>query len=397
MQRLDDVSDSQDSGHLRRETVNDLEERNRRDIAPENPGIIGRLCQCCIQLFSNLLSKRLDNGMLSDHYWRSLQRRLDALLLWADGHDVLNGSLDHGLQESRRIRVTLLECLRRVLVILAYRNIDWNISGGTAADVGLGLSTAILSRSNERSALLYNGKVRIVLVETDEEISALKRVERDHSDKTSDESSDESSDDEDGERESLNPTTEVSPIIGDLKRYTECLIDLDSTLRWPAKDPAAPRLTSRLPHEYFAEPIRIRYPKAADALVQRLGKGNWERFLRCQEARELNEAPAGSRIDQIDEPDLSEESTWEPIWELSSFHDSGIGSSAQVSNAYEPILLSTARTSACGLVGAFPPLPKEGMAGLPFRCLCCSRMVQIDAHRVWRYVSLFARLASTHI
>ncbi|KAF2136283.1 uncharacterized protein K452DRAFT_280213, partial [Aplosporella prunicola CBS 121167] len=126
-------------------------------------------------------------------------------------------------------------------------------------------------------------------------------------------------------------------------------------------------------HHYYAEIINARFPLAKPALVEVLGKRNWERFQRIQKIRDENEHK------NILAHEIENES---------KFHDSGLGTSAsanstngeEMSMYAETILSKRAKYSHKHL----PPLPEDGRKGKPFTCEICNRSVSIQRTQAWR-------------
>ncbi|OCL08617.1 hypothetical protein AOQ84DRAFT_275333, partial [Glonium stellatum] len=142
-------------------------------------------------------------------------------------------------------------------------------------------------------------------------------------------------------------------IVEDVKTYTQCLMDLSSSIDCPARDPEyhdqvpkLPALEKRNAHDYYADLIRIKFPKASVDLVKYLGEANWERYRRLEAERatnastEMQDAVAGS-----------------------IFHDSGMGSSVPPRTIYAATDTSYMSSLADGDRPRIPPLSEDAKKG----------------------------------
>src|SRR6187549_3177331 len=80
-------------------------------------------------------------------------------------------------------------------------------------------------------------------------------------------------------------------ISDDLKTDIECLVKLEPIFNNPLLDPE-PEATAQaspvswMPHQLFIDKIENWFPQADVQLLSRLGKANYERWLRCQAERD---------------------------------------------------------------------------------------------------------------
>lgn len=189
--------------------------------------------------------------------------------------------------------------------------------------------------------------------------------------------SDDSSDSEFGD---LN-TDSINDVLEDLRVDTTCLLDLEPLLCNPIlqtdPEPTAVLDATRItwcPHQPYSDKVSVRFPMATDVLVNRLGKANYGRYLRCQEQKAINEL-GDIQPDQIASGGLDSAS--------SRFHDSGIGSSLPTtSSAYAETVMSYGMGE--GRKVRVPPLPNQAKEGLPFSCVACGKLVKIATNSAWK-------------
>lgn len=164
----------------------------------------------------------------------------------------------------------------------------------------------------------------------------------------------------------------IREALEDLRTDSACLLDLEALYRSPIAH-ADHKPTTLIttwdawsPHRAYSDKISIRFPQAADDLVQRLGKANYERYLRFQEQRHSN-GPADL---------LSDDAS-------SKFHDSGIGSSLPTSAfSYANTVMSYGAGE--GRKVRFPPLPARAKEGHPFECVSCGKWLKINNNSAWK-------------
>lgn len=174
----------------------------------------------------------------------------------------------------------------------------------------------------------------------------------------------------------------VSNMAATLATLADCLVCLNPSEQ-SAKDDYnqhsghCTMIEDRPPYLYHVELIRSKFANASPSLLERLGKCNWERYLRLQERRETIK---------------DEEHLWsEEMESKSRFYDSALGTSmpaqselgSSVSTYAETVVSSRAASSHQKL----PKLPVEGRMGKKFICQVCNRVVAIQYSRDWKYVS----------
>jgi hypothetical protein len=189
-------------------------------------------------------------------------------------------------------------------------------------------------------------------------------------------SSDESSDFE---------SDSIEEMVQDLLNDTLCLLELDPLLKSPvldakdAKDRVAfhDNTINWAPHHVYSERVKSRFPQAMEPLILRLGKANYERYLRCHEDRE-SYADDNAGIAENALSVLARSSTVDG----SKFHDSALGSSMPSASSYAETIMSYEGNE--GRSVRVPPLPLQGRAGNPFLCVACGRSVLITNNSAWK-------------
>jgi len=109
------------------------------------------------------------------------------------------------------------------------------------------------------------------------------------------ESSSDSSDSDSDASGSRHVPTALSHLAEDVKMHIDCLTDLSIALEFPAEDPVETddvpstlRVEQRAAHDYHADLILAKFPKAQIELAETLGKISWDRYQRMQQEREYN-------------------------------------------------------------------------------------------------------------
>ena len=92
-------------------------------------GIVGRLSQGCIDLYSILLGKVKEDLSFTQRESKILERNYHILLLWADGHEVLSGQLDGVLQKSKDLQRTTLLTLNSLSKVIYKREFPLRVFG----------------------------------------------------------------------------------------------------------------------------------------------------------------------------------------------------------------------------------------------------------------------------
>src|ERR1700761_7482645 len=170
-------------------------------------------------------------------------------------------------------------------------------------------------------------------------------------------------------------------ILAELAGLTRNLIDLSSALDNAIVDPeyvneipAQPTDLALAPYQFYSNCIREKFPRAAEDLIEYLGKANLERYRYILAQKE--------HANEVDEAIVVEEPTVERNRSAPTFHDSGIGTSLQKS-AYAPTMASSLASTEAGGEFKYPPLPKGAKDGLPFECDGCGRQVVIKSRSLW--------------
>lgn len=175
----------------------------------------------------------------------------------------------------------------------------------------------------------------------------------------------------------------VPNMAATLGTLVDCLISLNPSLEQSAKDDSKDQfghfavIEDRPPYLYHAELVESKFPNASRPLLERLGKCNWERYLRLQERREMIKDGENLQNEEIESK--------------SRFTDSALGTSmpaqsesgGSVSTYAETVVSSLAASSHQKL----PKLPREGRNGKRFICQVCNRVVAIRYSRDWKYVN----------
>lgn len=303
--------------------------------------------------------------------WNRLRRSLSTLALWADGHDALNGRLDHILEKSKSLRYTTLTILLSLSSTLSMRKyvVIW-IKPHT--DRKIGLSKVVLAHSEDaQRSLLMRTQIHVLREQTRWILSELDQSA--HTDNDSDSSSDEEC--QDG----------IESIIKEVKAYTQCLVDLNETLQCPASDQEyeertpTMRLEKRNAYDYYADLVMAKFPKANLNLVECLGKANWQRYQRMQAGRANNATAEEVTAEELPRSKAAS----------SEFRDSGIGTSIPAwPSSYAPTIISFVSSFSSGERVPIPPLPLEARNGQAFECIACGKSVRATTNREWRQATL---------
>ncbi|KAF2865319.1 hypothetical protein BDV95DRAFT_507335 [Massariosphaeria phaeospora] len=174
-------------------------------------------------------------------------------------------------------------------------------------------------------------------------------------------------------------------IVEEMKTYTQLLVDLSSALECPATDagpreePSTLRLEKRAAFDYYADLILSKYPKASSALVECLGKANWDRYQRMQMERYTN-----LRLHTEKAEEQTESLATKSRLAGSDFVDSGLGTSLPAQSAYAETVISFMSSMSGGKQIQVPPLPSEARDGKPFECCACGTQVRAVTNREWR-------------
>ncbi|KAK7920295.1 hypothetical protein PG985_008317 [Apiospora marii] len=296
------------------------------------------------KLYSDILAEISAQGAVPPPVLTSLQRSHDSLKLWAHGYDVVGGRLDGSLYRSRRAKIGTFRLLRSVCQTLTNRLLP-------LIDI-------------DQRPVIYSDSCEVSLV-----VERLKGyIEEDTED----------SDDDTESETSIDDDEDPSEIAEDLKTDVQCLLDLgyrfyEQPIRRASRTSEPASVPPLLAHPdslivIWTEKIRSRYPFCRPDVVQVLGKGQHERIIRCQQARNRNSL-ARLAISGSDDTSAKPAST--------AFRDSALGSS---------IPAETVLSYAGGYGGSVrvPPLPEDAANGTPFECVGCGRMKTITNKSAWK-------------
>ncbi|QYT04574.1 hypothetical protein H0G86_011476 [Trichoderma simmonsii] len=278
----------------------------------------------------------------------SIERSCSALILWSDGFGIAQGRLNSTFNKSRKLRYTALKNLVHIGRVLIERLVP-------AVDIS----------SEKLQALCSSAELNI------EAAAGLVTEEscRQSDDSSSDAASNFSDDD-------------IYEIAEDLKTDTLVLSGLDPLLKYPIFDAQheniieSHALSTWGPEKSYSDKIGNRFPRADVSLTLYLGRANYERFLRCQEAREYQEEEEPLPI--VNQEAGTHAGT---IISNTKFHDSGVGTSIGLTMSYAETTMSYNHD---GQSVRIPPLPKEAKAGSPFTCIACGRTVIITNNSAWK-------------
>lgn len=175
-----------------------------------------------------------------------------------------------------------------------------------------------------------------------------------------------------------------SEIAEDLKTDVQCLLDLgyrfsEQPVRRAQRSsgPASAPVLQVNPDTLLVtliDRIRSRYPSCNPDLVQILGKGQRERYIRCQEERSRN------RLARLANSSLEEATTGKPASTV--FRDSALGSSIPTASKYAETVISYAGGQGGSV--RVPPLPEGAFKGTPFECIACEKLVTITSKSAWK-------------
>ncbi|KAK0757231.1 hypothetical protein N5P37_009947 [Trichoderma harzianum] len=278
----------------------------------------------------------------------SIERSCSALILWSDGFGITQGRLNDTFNKSRKLRYTALKNLVHIGRVLIERLVP-------AVDIS----------SEKLQALCSSAELNI------EAAAGLVTEEscRQSDDSSSDAASNFSDDD-------------IYEIAEDLKTDTLVLSGLDPLLKYPIFDAQhehiieSHALSTWGPEKSYSDKIGNRFPRADVSLTLYLGRANYERFLRCQEAREYQEEE--EPLPMVNQEAGTHAGT---IIANTKFHDSGVGTSIGLTMSYAETTMSYNHD---GQSVRIPPLPKEAKAGSPFTCIACGRTVIITNNSAWK-------------
>ncbi|KAI0101570.1 hypothetical protein GGR51DRAFT_530147 [Nemania sp. FL0031] len=325
-----------------------LSEAPQNNQKPDERTLTARLCGENLELFREILKISTREGyQMSESELVSLERSFGRLKLWSDGYGVAAGHLDEVFTGSRMLRISALKLLGSLATTLTDRLVPrlTGSSGSTQEP----LSTCIL-----------------------EVKSLLERIETQEDESSSSNASYEFESDS------------VDEIAQDLLTDTLCLMELDPLLKNPILDQRDDEkvalydeTTNWDPHYLYCERVRSRFPQATNPLIFRLGKANFERYIRCQDERV---SQAGVTANDAEDALLAHYHA--SSVDGSKFYDSALGSSLPSTSNYAETIMSYGGTK--GHSVRVPPLPPQGKTGDPFLCVACGRSVRISNNSAWK-------------
>ncbi|KAK1759052.1 hypothetical protein QBC47DRAFT_97977 [Echria macrotheca] len=313
-------------------------------LEPADRSLVARLCADVLDLLHEVARRAPKCDSVPKSVSVGLERVRGLITLWSDGYGIKDGNLDHVFTKSRSIRRSTLKVLSSIANTLVNRLIP--------------LSDIESDRLNE---------LAIKLTATNAETSYAIHSNDQGSD--SDSSSDASYD----VRED-----NLKEVLEDLKVDAQCLMDLDPLFKNPALDLSltkqkAAETIEWAPEKAYCEKVQQRFPQASISLVHRLGKANWDRYLRLQYQRNTTHEPSESAPQDVDTGTVAG----------SKFHDSGMGTSLPTASSYaETVMTYTAGTD--GEKIRIPQLPEDAKRGESFECIACARLIRATTTTSWK-------------
>ncbi|KAI0411103.1 hypothetical protein F5X98DRAFT_64653 [Xylaria grammica] len=318
--------------------------------------LIARLCVETSVLFKQIIKLLFNDGIPSLEPHRiSLQRSFSRLIMWSNGYGIADGLMDEVFAKSRSLRCSVIHLLASIATTLTDR---------------LLLLQVVPSKLIQEIPQHTLNEIRLLTAEG--------LVEGDESDDGAslrDDSSDSDSDD-------------LAEVALDLETDTICLVEMDPVLKSPVLDTSHDKekgahyssLLMWSPHQSYCERIESRFPQAENRLVLRLGRANYERFMRCRKMREAQEERDAVPESMESVPLVLTQA--KTVYGSSNFHDSALGSSLPTTSSYAETIMSYGGKD--GNHTRIPPLPVEGRAGQPFTCIACGRSVLAPNNSAWK-------------
>ncbi|KAJ5564040.1 hypothetical protein N7513_000282 [Penicillium frequentans] len=337
-----------------------IESQVEHSADESNVDFVESLYQACSVSLIHLWHSRL-RFMSHGPRLNTLKKDVANLRLWEE--NFLTGRLDVILQQPSRLKTNVVENLKGIgeILICYFLGSDENMINPQIE------SSSIRNLVEELRSLLDNAAIFL-----------------------SDEEKSNSSSDEDTSDDSSSSTDRELHRYGRLHSYVVCLMDLV-----PAIERHALCLQQRVAHlPYsndsvfhmseralpFATRISDRFTTAPTALVEKLAKANWERFLRIRE--------------QVEEEDGGDTTTqFKPY---SIFHDSGIGTSNPKGSQYAATAAShKSFLSISEEQSQYRPRVPNLVHdyGLPFKCDYCHKVIAMRKRIDWK-LHVFADLQS---
>lgn len=208
-----------------------------------------------------------------------------------------------------------------------------------------------------------------------------------------DQGSDDSSSDYSSDEESRSTTHDFWQIAKSLQTQTSHLARIGPTIQRSLarleKDelksksiypPVVPFQVSSAAGVYVSL-IRDKFKDASNDLVERLGEANWQRH---QNVRNVPVVSDGATLHQSRPAEPASTAIFRPV---STFHDSGLGTSVPNESHYAPSHTSFLSSNTNGELGDLrvPATPGEVQQGKPFECFLCKEILTSIRNRVdWK-------------
>ncbi|RWA09098.1 hypothetical protein EKO27_g6017 [Xylaria grammica] len=275
--------------------------------------------------------------------------------MWSNGYGIADGLMDEVFAKSRSLRCSVIHLLASIATTLTDRLLVLQV-----------VPSKLIQEIPQHTL----DEIRLLTAEG--------LVEGDESDDGAslrDDSSDSDSDD-------------LAEVALDLETDTICLVEMDPVLKSPVLDTSHDKekgahhssLLMWSPHQSYCERIESRFPQAENRLVLRLGRANYERFMRCRKMREAQEERDAVPDSRESVPLVLTQA--KTVYGSSNFHDSALGSSLPTTSSYAETIMSYGGKD--GNHTRIPPLPVEGRAGQPFTCIACGRSVLAPNNSAWK-------------
>lgn len=302
----------------------------------------------------------------------SLERSCSALILWSDGYGIAQGRLNDIFKRSSKLRYTLLKNLSRLGRALTERT---HASFYTQYGV----------HTNHLIYVLWpTGLIPLADISSEKLQHLCSSVESSIAKANSILSEDlcRQSDDASSDAGSTFSDDNIQEVAEDLKTDTHVLSSLDPMIKHPIFDLQKDNVVEGYAHstwspeKFFVDAIVNQFPLIDESLASRLGKTNYERYLRCQADREALDNKEVMTSIQQEEPEIAA-----TIITTSKFHDSGVGTSIAPTVVRPETVIGNSRKDQSVRI---PPLPKGAKVGMPFSCTACSRTVVITNDFDWK-------------
>jgi hypothetical protein len=215
-------------------------------------GLAARLFQASVDDYTASLKCAKAKNNIPSSIYKILNRILVLSYYEAMGLELRTEIWDALLQTSWELRHSVLSFLILIAQTVLKRLLGYVYSGG-----------------HERRAPSIHSD-RLV-----EEAKCVVKQEKEAAEDTDDASS------SDGSSDISYSEDSIDDIAADLSTYVTCLMDLEPMMKRPIPDPQREQsvsdplfLEDRHPHQYYAELIKARFPKAEPKLVEQLGQAS---------------------------------------------------------------------------------------------------------------------------